>query len=277
MTIRDIAKKIDKSRENEDYVVLERVAESLEINNFYYYGDEQKRLRAYWIGYWLCTDSWVGWRMYFFDGQFVAISEQKGRKCSEDFEWVSRDAAEKVRRFLLDLISADELGVDLCNLDEDLGDSYKIAFPNQVLNWDKARYKGQPIELVRKEPRPSISTSILIKTRDTQEEYLVDLVELDFPIHVIENDEPCSAKEEPSQRAAETKSLAAYNTHLANCDWVVEKAKELKALMSYESDSMLAANRTRALSGIDTMLATLNELRAYVADADNTKGENKKC
>lgn len=52
----------------------------------------------------------------------------------------------------------------------------------------------------------------------------------------------------------------------AHCDWVVEKSKELKALFGYKSQSMIRSNNIRALSAIDTMRDSLNELELYIQE-----------
>lgn len=52
----------------------------------------------------------------------------------------------------------------------------------------------------------------------------------------------------------------------AHCDWIIKQAKELKALLSYDSDKMIAANKTRAISGIETMKNSLSELKLYIED-----------
>ena len=49
-------------------------------------------------------------------------------------------------------------------------------------------------------------------------------------------------------------------------DWVAEQALELKALFAYKSDKMIALNKNRALSDIDTMITALNEIKAYVEE-----------
>ena len=50
----------------------------------------------------------------------------------------------------------------------------------------------------------------------------------------------------------------------AHCDWIIDQAKELKALLSYNSESMIVLNRVRALSAIDTAAESLNELKLYI-------------
>lgn len=49
-----------------------------------------------------------------------------------------------------------------------------------------------------------------------------------------------------------------------NCDWVIEQTKEVKALLSYDSASMIALNKTRALSAVETAMSSLRDLQAYI-------------
>lgn len=49
-----------------------------------------------------------------------------------------------------------------------------------------------------------------------------------------------------------------------NCDWVIEQAREVKALLSYNSTSMIAMNKVRALSAIETAMSSLRDLKAYI-------------
>lgn len=64
-------------------------------------------------------------------------------------------------------------------------------------------------------------------------------------------------------KATEIKESTIQKSH---CDWIIKQAKELKALISYESDSMIVHNKVRALSAISTMEESLSELKAYIAE-----------
>lgn len=64
-------------------------------------------------------------------------------------------------------------------------------------------------------------------------------------------------------KATEISDVAVFKAH---CDWVVEQAKMVKALLNYNSEEMVAANKTRALSAIDTMMDSLRELKGYVEE-----------
>lgn len=59
--------------------------------------------------------------------------------------------------------------------------------------------------------------------------------------------------------------------NMAHCDWIIDKAKELKALLAHGSESMLVANKTRALSGIDTMMDSLRELKLCIKEVAEKK------
>ena len=50
----------------------------------------------------------------------------------------------------------------------------------------------------------------------------------------------------------------------ANCGWIYQKAKELKALFAYDSSAIIVCNKRRALVTIDSMISSLNELKQYI-------------
>lgn len=180
MKLRDIAKNIDKSKENQDEVCIPDICEELNIN--YCGWIDQERLICYWIGNWYCTDSWVGYRMYFLDNEPVAVSTQNGRKSDEQFEWLSEEVFCKVRNYILSIIPKEELNIRLCSLDDDIGDSYKISFNTQVLDWSRARYKGEPIEFIeriKENPDYGIDQKSRVGLK-SGEEIIVDIDDLDF-------------------------------------------------------------------------------------------------
>ena len=62
-------------------------------------------------------------------------------------------------------------------------------------------------------------------------------------------------------RATNIKDITIQKTH---CDWIVEQAKELKELFSYESNNMINLNKLRALASIETIKNSLAELEDYI-------------
>ncbi len=181
MKLIDIARNIDKSPQNEFDVDFDVFSNDLNLNCYGWY--EQDRLKGYWLGDWCCTDTAVGSRLYFFDDEPVAYSFQSGRKNDENLYWFSEEAAQKVRGFILSL---EELHIRVCDVNEDIGDSYKIEFNTQVMDWSMARYNGQPIEFIeriRETPDYGIDTKSKIRVLSTGEELVVDIKDLDFLYH----------------------------------------------------------------------------------------------
>lgn len=52
----------------------------------------------------------------------------------------------------------------------------------------------------------------------------------------------------------------------ANCKWIRFNIMKLESLISYESSTMIDANKSMALSAIGTMEDSLRELRAYIEE-----------
>lgn len=116
----------------QDDVNWEDITSIFDIFNLYW--SEDKRLKTYFIKTWYCTDSYVGVRAYFLDGEFVAISEQNGRKSNEDFEFTSKKTAKKVRDYLLSLVDEEnevKFSV-ITDLDKEIEGSYKIEHNSQI-------------------------------------------------------------------------------------------------------------------------------------------------
>jgi len=186
MKLIDIANKIDKSKKNESQV--DTMEFSSEFNQEFDYVD-QDRLKAYWIGNWYCTDSYVGYRMYFLDDEPVAVSTQTGRKGDEDFEWFSKELALKVRDYLISLMQKDkdELNIKLCDINDDIGESFKISFNYEILNPDKAIYNGESIEIlerIKDKNNWGIGTELRVKLLNGEEKF-VDIKKIDFKFNLI--------------------------------------------------------------------------------------------
>jgi len=186
MKLIDIANKIDKSERNESYVNTDQFSSEF---NYEFDWVKQDRLKAYWIGNWYCTDSYVGYRMYFLDDEPVAFSIQKGRKWSEKFNWISKELALKVREYLISIMPKreDELNIKICDINEDIGDSYKIEFNSQILNPDNAMLYGESIKIlerIKETPDWGIDKMLKIRLSNGKEE-IVDIKELDFKYHLV--------------------------------------------------------------------------------------------
>ncbi|MGP3748792.1 hypothetical protein ACTWKA_15145 [Bacillus sp. 3A_MP1] len=185
MKLIDIVNKIDKSKQNESEVDTQDIGRELGLDNVPYV--EQDRLKCYWVGNWYCTDSYVGYRVYFLDNQPAAFSIQLGRKCEESFHWFNLEFATKVREYLLSLTQEKELNISICDINEDIGDSYKIEFNAQILNFNRAKLNNEKVEILEKIIHKScgIDTEVKIKLPNGEEKQ-VDISDLNFDFHITE-------------------------------------------------------------------------------------------
>lgn len=185
MNLIELSKKIDRSEKNESYVDITDFNHEFRYDFDYV---EQNRLKAFWIGNWYCTDSYVGYRMYFLDDEPVAVSSQLGRKSDQEFEWFSEELALKVREYLISIVIKKEveLGFTLCDLSEDIGDSYTIQFNSQILNPENAVFNGEPIKIlerVKENPDWGIDKELKVQLPNGEVK-VVNITELGFKYHV---------------------------------------------------------------------------------------------
>lgn len=151
MKIKDIIANLDKSPSNEDDCTwdVEKIAQDLDVESCGVFQREGNiRLKCYWIGKHLCTDTWVGIRAYFLDDNFVCASKQNARKCDENFYWVSDEAANDVRKYILSLKCEDDLSVSLLDLDEDIGEGYTVEYTGQLLT-KEVMYQGSLVTVIK--------------------------------------------------------------------------------------------------------------------------------
>lgn len=185
MKLRDILNIVDKSKHFKDSVDVSRMADVIGLPGYYNY-EEQERFVSYFIGSWYCTDSYVGYKVYFFDDEPVAVSSQVGRKCSENFEWLSKDLFLKVKNYVMTFeIEGNENNIELANLDEEIGEGYKIHFNGQLFDYHKEipLLNGENVKIIElKKEKNYFGTekSVIIKMKDGSEKW-IEVGELVFP------------------------------------------------------------------------------------------------
>lgn len=152
---------------------------------------DDTRLKSYFIRIHYCTDSYVGIKAYFLDNEFVALSTKYGRKYSEEFEFVSIDVAEKVKKYLLSLLVPDDYptNVKIINyLDDTIPNTYKIEYNSQILH-KTALYYGEYVDIIKTNfndkgiNSPDYFHSVIVKKGN--EEILVNCGDLDFEYNTI--------------------------------------------------------------------------------------------
>lgn len=121
MKIKEIINDIKKNYNNECWVSVQDLAENIGLNVFI--DKENEKIKAYYFVHWLCTDTHVGGKIYYYEDDPVAISWQQTRKGDEDLYWLNKDAFIKVKDYLFSLC---EFNLKCIDKDEDLEEKFNI-------------------------------------------------------------------------------------------------------------------------------------------------------
>lgn len=189
MKLIDAINKIDKSHSNKNWVDIEALAWNLDIQ-LNRYVETQDRVKCYWLGNWYCTDSYVGYAIYFFDDEPVALSVQQGRKCDEVITWFSTELALKVKEYILSLMleEEEEFRVELADINQEIGEGYKVGFNAQLMNHHKPMLNGKPVKILKQlkdTPDYGIGQRLIVELSDGNEGE-VQIDSLDFKYHIID-------------------------------------------------------------------------------------------
>jgi hypothetical protein len=130
MTLKELVLKVDTNPLNESYVNWEGLSALLGVYGLQWSDDT--RLKTYWLSRWMCTDTYVGIKVYMLDTLVVAVSSQPYRKSSEEFIFVSLDAAVDVKNYLLSLLSTDDLEIELWNSAEEMGEGFSVEYQSNI-------------------------------------------------------------------------------------------------------------------------------------------------
>jgi len=183
----ELIKNVRRDEDNEDsWIDPGTFKEELDAWHLELY-DFDDRFKSYWIARHYCTDSRVGLRAYYLDGEPVCGSHQGGRKCEESFEWISQEAAEKVLEYMKELAEerGQKLNVNILNPEDELGDGYYIKFATQVMDYTVI-YDGKeyPVDKESTNRQSYINEFIVIETEEGKKK--VDLEDCLFPWRIEE-------------------------------------------------------------------------------------------
>lgn len=131
MKISTLLANLDTSESNQDWVDVCGLAQNHFDLYHLPYTDEHD-IKCYWIGSHICTDTQVGYRAYFLQGQLFAVSVQTDRKSDEEFNWVSVVDFNKVHQYLLTLAETPE--INILDFNEEVSDTYDLG--NVPTHWN---------------------------------------------------------------------------------------------------------------------------------------------
>ena len=154
MLLKEVINKVDKDKKNQqdiDVYDLEGLLYSeFSISLSLDYNKANTRVTAYWLAYWYCTDTWVGFRVYFLDDKVLAVSYQKGREWDEVFTFVSKELKDEFKEYILSLVKVDEIEEieeSYLNLEQDMENGISVSFASQLMG-THVFYKNELCKIV---------------------------------------------------------------------------------------------------------------------------------
>ncbi len=150
MKLKDAIRLVDKGEENSTHADIDDFARAVDADTSIGWSEEwNSRVKGYWLIRWMCTDTWVGKRVYFLDDKPVAVSMQTARKSDEYIEFLDKESVELIRKFIFELGSEGESEVSLADLEEDVEDFYNFDLTDYFLE-SKAFVDGKPVDITHR-------------------------------------------------------------------------------------------------------------------------------
>lgn len=144
-------KRVRRFDKNSHDSSIDEFCMALDINTMLGWSEEfSKRVREHYLIKWYCTDTWVGTCVYYMDDEPIAISTQDARKSDKIYEFISEEAASKVRDFILELIAKDYPPCyDLIDMNKDVDEFYSVSYTGQLLE-PIGMFEGRKCTLIKK-------------------------------------------------------------------------------------------------------------------------------
>ena len=189
-TLKQLIEKASQLPKQEYELWDEDLLSALGLDIIYHNYEKPVNLTTNHLKQWYCTDTWVGIDVIYLNNSPVAVTNQVGRKMDVNIYFLSEEAKNSVKDYLISLYNnqqdyAECLTED--DLNEEMGDYFKIDYSSQVL-YKTAWLNGEQVEITQK-PRNLNNNinlyTIAIKHKDGVEKW-VDVRELDFEYCSVE-------------------------------------------------------------------------------------------
>lgn len=179
MKLCDIINNVTKKRPCYDISTL---AEEFKIYDVEW--DENEKIASYYYQVWLCTDTWVGGKVYFFEDIPVCLSWKPGRKSDEEIHWISTELAMKVKEYIYSLRCEEEYSISIIrdqDMEEDMGSGYQVSYASQLINKDVIhKYTKEPLKVIDTYRTDITSQRIKVEYPDERQE-TIDIDDIEIP------------------------------------------------------------------------------------------------
>lgn len=184
MKLKELITRISKEKDNQDSIDYEDFSNDFPEFSMWdiSWSAWEERVTAYWVTRWLCTDTWVGQRIIFLDGEAIAYSNQVGRKCGTNICFLSKEAKEKLRKAIPEMMNDGVINDNSGYIDEEteIDTSYVIEYQSQILEKTAQYINGETVYIRRHNPNSWDNLRNVTITFDDGREEIVDCRKLLF-------------------------------------------------------------------------------------------------
>ena len=189
-TLKQLIEKASQLPKQEYNLWDEDLLSAVGLDIYHHNYDEPINLTTNHLKQWCCTDTWVGIDVIYLNNSPVAVTNQVGRKMDVNIYFLSEEAKNSVKDYLISLYNNQQDCAEYLteeDLNEEMGDYFKIEYSSQVL-YKTAWLNGEQVEITQK-PRNLNNNinlhTVAIKHKDGVEKW-VDVRELDFEYCSVE-------------------------------------------------------------------------------------------
>lgn len=189
MKMRDLINAVERNEQNSTSADIDEFCCELDLNQYPGWNKQfDEAVKGYWLIKWQCSDTWVGCIVYYMDDEPIAISTQSARKSSTVYEFVSLEAAAKVRNFILECLGESEFSPTIADLNEEVGLDYTVSYSSQLLV-DKGMYCDRVVKVVsicHRWDDPDLKMDELFVSYADEPESIIKINTSDFkiPLHI---------------------------------------------------------------------------------------------
>jgi hypothetical protein len=133
---------------------------------------------------WLCTDTWVGHGVIYYEGDLICMTEQECRKCDVVFKWVDQATYDRIQDVVRNMCRRlyDAPAVKTIDWDQEISDpTYNMLFASEIVPAHaahaQAMYQGQTVKVLDTDRRKD-----LVQVTSPQGAIWVPVDQLRFPI-----------------------------------------------------------------------------------------------
>lgn len=184
MKLIDAMRRVDRSEKNQDTASPVELNTALDTNFHYVDWDGfQEDVREYWLYRTLCSDTHVGGSVGYIGDEPVYLRRKAYRRGTPKYEFVSVEAAEKIKALLAKHSPEDEITPALLSMDEEIDESYSPLFSNALVS-KHGFYEGRAATHNQAGWYDSRAMDIFVVIDETGERISIPCAEFKVPLHL---------------------------------------------------------------------------------------------